>query len=117
MRAGDTDLKAHYLNRILVNTDGSWPTTAVTENMRAYQINNQLESQFDTGSVSHTLLGGSITLGSRLTSPWAANVSGFAGATKLKYFKSLASSAAAGALPKPRCDKVIALRYPNRNCS
>lgn len=37
--------------------------------------------------------------------------------TKLKYFKSLASSAAAGARPKPRCDKVIAVRYPNRNCS
>jgi iron complex outermembrane receptor protein len=57
-RAGDTDLKAHYLNRILVNTDGTWPTTSVTESMRAYQIDNQLESQFDTGAISHTLLGG-----------------------------------------------------------
>ncbi len=57
-RAGDVDLKAHYLNRILVNTDGSWPTTAVTEDMRSYQIDNQLEAKFDTGDVSHTLLGG-----------------------------------------------------------
>lgn len=56
-RAGDTELKAHYLNRVLVNADGTWPTTAVTEDMRAYQIDNQLESQFDTG-VAHTLLGG-----------------------------------------------------------
>ncbi|MBO9195306.1 TonB-dependent siderophore receptor [Rhizobium sp. 16-449-1b] len=57
-RAGDVDLKAHYLNRILVNTDGSWPTTAVTEDLRSYQIDNQLEAKFDTGDVSHTLLGG-----------------------------------------------------------
>lgn len=57
-RAGDVDLKAHYLNRILVNPDGSWPTTAVTEDMRSYQIDNQLEGQFDTGDVSHTLLTG-----------------------------------------------------------
>ena len=57
-RAGDVDLKANYLNRILVNTDGSWPTTAVTESMRSYQIDNQLEGQFDTGNVSHTLLTG-----------------------------------------------------------
>ncbi|WP_112949535.1 TonB-dependent siderophore receptor [Rhizobium sp.] len=57
-RAGDVDLKAHYLNRILVNTDGGWPTTAVTEDLRSYQIDNQLEAKFDTGDVSHTLLGG-----------------------------------------------------------
>ncbi len=57
-RAGDVDLKAHYLNRVLVNPDGSWPTTAVTESMRSYQIDNQLEAKFDTGEISHTLLGG-----------------------------------------------------------
>ncbi|TMV21900.1 TonB-dependent siderophore receptor [Rhizobium sp. Td3] len=57
-RAGDVDLKAHYLNRVLVNTDGSWPTTAVTEDMRSYQIDNQLEAKLETGNVSHTLLVG-----------------------------------------------------------
>lgn len=57
-RAGDVDLKAHYLNRILVDNDGNWPTTAVTEDMRSYQIDNQLEAKFDTGEISHTLLGG-----------------------------------------------------------
>lgn len=57
-RVGDVDLKAHYLNRVYLNTAGNWPTTAVTEDMRAYQIDNQLESQFDTGSLSHTLLVG-----------------------------------------------------------
>lgn len=57
-RAGDTDLKAHYLDRVNVNPDGTWPTTAVTEDMRSYQIDNQLEGHFDTGDVSHTLLTG-----------------------------------------------------------
>lgn len=57
-RVGDVDLKAHYLNRVLVNADGTWPTTAVTDQMRTYQIDNQLEAKFDTGSVSHTLLTG-----------------------------------------------------------
>ena len=57
-RVGDVDLKAHYLNRILVNTDGTWPTTSVTDDMRTYQIDNQLEAKFDTGSFSHTLLTG-----------------------------------------------------------
>jgi iron complex outermembrane receptor protein len=63
MRAGDTDLKAHYLNRILVNTDGSWPTTAVTENMRAYQINNQRQSQFDTAASPTRCSGARLHLG------------------------------------------------------
>jgi iron complex outermembrane receptor protein len=57
-RAGDADLKAHYLDRVNVNLDGTWPTTAVTEDMRSYQIDNQLEGRFDTGDVSHTLLTG-----------------------------------------------------------
>jgi len=57
-RAGDADLKAHYLDRVNVNLDGTWPTTAVTEDMRSYQIDNQLEAHFDTGELSHTLLTG-----------------------------------------------------------
>jgi len=57
-RVGDVALKAHYLNRVLVNGDGTWPTTSVTDDMRTYQIDNQLEGQFDTGSISHTLLTG-----------------------------------------------------------
>lgn len=57
-RFGDVDLKAHYLDRVNVNTDGTWPTTSVTDDMRTYQIDNQLESKFDTGSFSHTLLTG-----------------------------------------------------------
>ncbi|MDQ0317996.1 iron complex outermembrane receptor protein [Pararhizobium capsulatum DSM 1112] len=57
-RAGDVDLKAHYLNRVFTNPDGSWPTTAVTDSMRTYQIDNQLEAKFDTGAISHTLLTG-----------------------------------------------------------
>ena len=57
-RVGDVDLTAHYLNRVLVNADGTWPTTSVTDDMRTYQIDNQLEGQFDTGSIAHTLLTG-----------------------------------------------------------
>jgi iron complex outermembrane receptor protein len=57
-RAGDVDLKAHYLNRVFVNPDNTWPTTAVTDSMRTYQIDNQLEAKFDTGAISHTLLSG-----------------------------------------------------------
>ncbi|KPF42635.1 hypothetical protein IP76_16565 [Rhizobium sp. AAP43] len=57
-RAGDVELKAHYLDRVNLDTNGDWPTTAVTDDMRTYQIDNQVEGQFDTGSISHTLLAG-----------------------------------------------------------
>ncbi len=89
-RAGDVDLKAHYTNRILVNGDGSWPTYAVTEDMRSYQIDNQLESKFDTGGVSHTLLGG-------LDYTWVS--SDFAMGTG-----SVAANTPGGSIPIPALD-------------
>ncbi|MDM9629040.1 TonB-dependent siderophore receptor [Rhizobium sp. S152] len=89
-RAGDVDLKAHYTNRVLVNTDGSWPTYAVTEDMRSYQIDNQLEGKFDTGGISHTLLGG-------LDYTWVS--SDFAMGTG-----SVAANTPGGSIPIPALD-------------
>ncbi|MBP1858438.1 TonB-dependent siderophore receptor [Rhizobium herbae] len=60
-RVSDVDLEARYVNtsgRFAVPAATSYPTTAVTEAQRAYQIDNQLEAKFDTGAVSHTLLAG-----------------------------------------------------------
>lgn len=60
-RAGDVDLKSHYLDRGTNPTPPAgtlWTTTAVTDSMRTYQIDNQLEGKFDTGAVAHTLLVG-----------------------------------------------------------
>lgn len=57
-RLGEVELKAHYLNRVNVNANGSWPTTAVTDDMFAFQIDNQVEGRFETGAFSHTLLTG-----------------------------------------------------------
>lgn len=54
-RASDLDLNSRYLSR---TATPMWPTTAITDDERAYQIDNQLEAKFDTGAVSHTLLAG-----------------------------------------------------------
>ncbi len=59
-RASDLDLNARYVDTSSRFTDPSaaYTTTAVTDDQRAYQIDNQLEAKFDTGAVSHTLLAG-----------------------------------------------------------
>ncbi|MCL6709251.1 TonB-dependent siderophore receptor [Pseudomonas sp. R2.Fl] len=59
-RASDSDLEARYVSRDTMFSDptAAWPTTAVTDAMRAYQIDNQLQAKFDTGAMSHTLLVG-----------------------------------------------------------
>ncbi|SFA73831.1 iron complex outermembrane recepter protein [Rhizobium sp. NFR07] len=63
-RVSDLDLKARYVDRrtLYAPTLGapadSWMTSAVTEDVRAYQIDNQLQAKFDTGPISHTILAG-----------------------------------------------------------
>lgn len=60
-RASDVDLEARYIDtsgRFDVPAATSYTTTAVTDEQRAYQIDNQLEAKFETGAVSHTLLAG-----------------------------------------------------------
>lgn len=59
-RVSDLDLKARYLNRMTMFSAPAdpWSTAAVTDKMRAYQIDNQLQAKFETGNVSHTILAG-----------------------------------------------------------
>lgn len=60
-RVSDVDLEARYIDtsgRFDVPAATSYTTTAVTDEQRAYQIDNQLEAKFETGAVSHTLLAG-----------------------------------------------------------
>ncbi|CDN52156.1 Ferrichrome-iron receptor [Neorhizobium galegae bv. orientalis] len=59
-RVSDLDLKARYLNRMTMFSAPAdpWSTAAVTDKMRAYQIDNQLQAKFETGSISHTILAG-----------------------------------------------------------
>ncbi|WP_430245237.1 TonB-dependent siderophore receptor [Neorhizobium sp. DAR64861/K0K2] len=59
-RVSDLDLEARYVDRTTMFSAPAapWGTAAVTEDVRAYQIDNQLQAKFDTGAVSHTVLGG-----------------------------------------------------------
>lgn len=59
-RVSDLSLRARYANRSTMFTAPAtpWATAAVTDDMRAYQIDNQIQAKFDTGAVSHTLLAG-----------------------------------------------------------
>lgn len=59
-RASDLDLKARYTNRMAMFSAPAapWSTAAVTDEMRAYQIDNQLQAKFDTGAIAHTVLFG-----------------------------------------------------------
>lgn len=59
-RVSDMDLRARYTNRMTMFSAPAtpWSTAAVTDEMRAYQIDNQLKAEFDVGAVSHTLLAG-----------------------------------------------------------
>ncbi|MGV1754662.1 TonB-dependent siderophore receptor [Agrobacterium sp. CG674] len=59
-RASDLDLRARYADRRTMFSAPAdpWPTAAVTDKVRAYQIDNQLQAKFDTGAISHTLLAG-----------------------------------------------------------
>jgi iron complex outermembrane receptor protein len=59
-RVSDLDLKARYVDRTTMFSDPTapWGTAAVTDDVRAYQIDNQLQAKFDTGIVSHTFLAG-----------------------------------------------------------
>ncbi len=58
-RASDLDLNARYVDTSTrFGAPVAYTTTAVTDDQRAYQIDNQLEAKFDTGAVSHTLLAG-----------------------------------------------------------
>lgn len=59
-RVSDLSLKARYADRSTMFTDptAAWTTSAVTDDIRAYQIDNQLQAKFDTGAVAHTLLFG-----------------------------------------------------------
>nr|WP_304655976.1 TonB-dependent siderophore receptor [Neorhizobium galegae] len=59
-RVSDLDLKARYLNRMTMFSAPAdpWATAGVTDKMRAYQIDNQLQAKFETGSLSHTILAG-----------------------------------------------------------
>ncbi len=63
-RVSDLDLKARYVDTttLVPRTPGapadSWGTAGVTDDIRAYQIDNQLQAKFDTGPVAHTVLVG-----------------------------------------------------------
>jgi iron complex outermembrane receptor protein len=63
-RVSDLDLEARYVDtrtlvpRALGAPADSWGTAGVTEDVRAYQIDNQLQAKFDTGPVSNTVLVG-----------------------------------------------------------
>ncbi len=59
-RVSDLHLKARYNNRMtmFIAPAAPWSTTAVTDEMRAYQIDNQFQAKFETGGVSHTILAG-----------------------------------------------------------
>lgn len=59
-RVSDLHLKARYNNRMRMFSAPAdpWDTTAVTDEMRAYQIDNQFQAKFETGAVSHTILAG-----------------------------------------------------------
>jgi iron complex outermembrane receptor protein len=59
-RVSDLHLKARYVDRTTMFSAPAdpWGTAAVTDEMRAYQIDNQLQAKFDTGVVSHTFLAG-----------------------------------------------------------
>lgn len=59
-RISDLHLKARYVDRSTMFSDptAAWGTAAVTDDVRAYQIDNQLQTKFDTGAVSHTFLTG-----------------------------------------------------------
>ncbi|MBO9171660.1 TonB-dependent siderophore receptor [Rhizobium sp. L245/93] len=59
-RVSDLHLKARYADRTTMFSDptAAWPTAAVTDDVRAFQIDNQLQAKFDTGAISHTVLGG-----------------------------------------------------------
>lgn len=59
-RVSDLDLEARYADRRGMFSDpaAAWPTAAVTDKMRAYQIDSQVQAKFDTGNISHTVLAG-----------------------------------------------------------
>ncbi len=59
-RASDLALRSRYVDTSsrFIAPAANYPTTAITDDQRAYQIDNQLEAKFDTGAVSHTLLAG-----------------------------------------------------------
>jgi iron complex outermembrane receptor protein len=59
-RVSDLHLKARYVDRSTMFSDptAAWGTAYVTDDVRAYQIDNQLQAKFDTGAVSHTVLFG-----------------------------------------------------------
>ncbi|URK88907.1 TonB-dependent receptor [Rhizobium sp. RCAM05350] len=59
-RASDMALRSRYVDTSSRFTApaANYATTAITDDERAYQIDNQLEAKFDTGAVSHTLLTG-----------------------------------------------------------
>jgi iron complex outermembrane receptor protein len=63
-RVSDLDLTARYVDRTTLYAPvpggpaDSWSTAAVTDNVRAFQIDNQLQAKFDTGPISHTVLAG-----------------------------------------------------------
>jgi iron complex outermembrane receptor protein len=63
-RVSDLDLTSRYVDRttlyapVLGGPADSWSTAAVTEDVRAFQIDNQLQAKFDTGAVGHTVLAG-----------------------------------------------------------
>ncbi len=59
-RVSDLSLKARYADRSTMFSDPTarWDTSAVTDDVRAFQIDNQLQAKFDTGAMSHTALFG-----------------------------------------------------------
>lgn len=59
-RVSDLSLKARYADRSAMFSAPAdpWGTSAVTDDVRAYQLDNQLQAKFDTGAISHTILAG-----------------------------------------------------------